>query len=63
MEQWLAGRDFMAGDRFTLADIALFAYTHVAGEGGFDLQPYSAIRSWIERVTSRPLFVPMSAVG
>jgi glutathione S-transferase len=63
MEQRLAVRDFMAGDRFTLADIALFAYTHVAGEGGFDLQPYSAIRGWIERVAGRPLFVPMNAVG
>lgn len=58
MEQRLTAGAFMAGDRFTLADIALFAYTHVADEGGFDLQPYPAIRSWIDRVTSRPRFVP-----
>ena len=61
MEQRLAAGEFMAGDRFTLADIALFAYTHVAHEGGFDLRPYAAIRAWIERVASRPRFVPMDA--
>lgn len=59
MEQRLTAGAFMAGDRFTLADIALFAYTHVADEGGFDLQPYPAIRSWIDRVAGRPRFVPM----
>lgn len=51
----------MAGNSFTLADIALFAYTHVADEGGFDLGPCTAIRAWLERIRSRPTFVPMSA--
>ena len=63
MEQRLAASDFMAGDRFTLADIALFAYTHVADEGGFDLAPYPAIRAWIDRVAARPRFVPMDGFG
>jgi glutathione S-transferase len=61
MEQQLAAGEFMVGDRFTLADIALFAYTHVADEGGFDLSPYPAIRGWIDRVASRPRFAPMDA--
>jgi glutathione S-transferase len=61
MEQQLAAGEFMVGDRFTLADIALFAYTHVADEGGIDLSPYPAIRGWIDRVASRPRFAPMDA--
>lgn len=61
MEQRLAASEFMASDRFTLADIALFAYTHVAHEGRFDLSPYAAVRAWIDRVASRPRFVPMHA--
>lgn len=61
MEQQLDRNEFMTGNRFTLADIALFAYTHVAEEGGFDLRPYPAIRGWIERIERRPGFIPMSA--
>lgn len=59
MEKQLQGHDFMAGERFTLADIALFAYTHVADEGGFSLEAFPGIRSWIRRIESRPGFVPM----
>lgn len=59
MEGRLAEAPWFAGDRFTLADIALFAYTHVADEGGFDLAPYPAVGAWLERVASRPRFVPM----
>lgn len=61
MEQRLSTNDFMAGPRFTIADIALFAYTQVADEGGFDLGPFAAIRAWIERIVRRPRFVPMQA--
>ena len=50
MEAALAGRDWLVGDGPTLADLALVAYTRVAHEGGFDLAPYPAIRSWIGRV-------------
>jgi glutathione S-transferase len=45
----------------TLADIALYAYTHVADEGGFDLQPYPNVRAWLERVSSQPGHVPIDA--
>ena len=61
MEQALGKTPFLAGSRFTLADIALFAYTHVADEGGFSLERYSAIRRWLARVRERPRFVPMYA--
>ena len=61
MEQRLAETDYVAGDVFTLADIALFAYTHVAHEGGFDLTNYAAINTWMERIRARPAFVAMQA--
>jgi glutathione S-transferase len=54
MEGHLAGREFLVGDRYTIADIALYAYTHVAPEGGFELEPYPAIRAWLERVAAQP---------
>lgn len=59
MEQQLRRHPFITGDNFNLADIALFAYTHVAGEGGFDLGEYPAIREWIERIMERPNYVEM----
>jgi glutathione S-transferase len=54
LEDGLRGRSYLVADRYTLADIALFAYTHVAHDGGFDLAPYPNIRSWCDRVMSRP---------
>lgn len=54
MEQHLAQRTFFVGERYSIADIALYAYTHVAGEGGFDLAPYPAIREWLGRVRAQP---------
>jgi glutathione S-transferase len=60
MEQQLQVNEFMAGKRFTLADIALFAYTHVADEGGFPLDDFPGIRRWLDRIRSRPKFVPMT---
>jgi glutathione S-transferase len=54
MEQHLDGRSFLVGDRYSIADISLYAYTHVAHEGEFDLEPYPAIRSWLERVAEQP---------
>ena len=59
MESQLRERDYLVGHKFSIADIALFAYTHVAGEGGFSLEDYPAINSWLERVKKRPNFVPM----
>ena len=60
MERQLAGRDFMANNRFSIADIALYAYTHVAHEGGFELDEYPFVRSWLRRVEVRPAYVPMT---
>jgi glutathione S-transferase len=57
MERELAGRDWFAGGRYSIADIALYAYTHVADEGGFDLGPYRALRRWLERVRAQPRHV------
>ena len=54
MDEHLMEREFLVGERYTIADIALFAYTHVAPEGGFTLEPYSAIRSWLTRVAAQP---------
>jgi glutathione S-transferase len=61
MERHLAGRDFLVGSSPTLADIALYAYSHVAPEGGFDLSGYPAIGSWLERVAAMPRHVPIDA--
>jgi glutathione S-transferase len=61
LEQHLDGRRFLVGDSMTLADLALYAYTHVAPEGGFDLEPYPAVRRWLERVASEPGHVPIDA--
>ncbi len=62
MESHLAANDFFAAGRFTIADIALYAYTHVAEEGGgFDLLPYKAIRAWLARVAAQPRHIPITA--
>jgi glutathione S-transferase len=61
MERHLDSRGFLVGDRLTLADIALYAYTHVAEEGGFELEPYPAVRRWLERVASEPGHVSIEA--
>ena len=61
MDQHLAGRAFFVGDRASLADIALYAYTHVAGEGGFDLARYPAIAAWLARVAALPGHVAIDA--
>lgn len=61
MENQLDRTAFLTGESFTIADIALFAYTHVADEGGYDLSDYSAIRAWMARLRALPGFVPMRA--
>ncbi len=61
MEQRLAQASYLVGDRLTLADISLYAYTHVAHEGGFDLEGYPAIRGWIERIENHPRHVSMTS--
>jgi glutathione S-transferase len=61
MERQLDGRTFLVGEQYSLADISLYAYTHVAHEGGFDLEPYPATRAWLERVAAQPGHVPIDA--
>ena len=58
MEQHLTHNDYLVGE-FSIADMALFAYTHVAEEGGFKLERYSAILRWIHRISSQPNHCPM----
>nr|WP_220479068.1 glutathione S-transferase family protein [Lysobacter spongiae] len=61
MERHLGGQDWFTGPAYGIADIALHAYTHVAGEGGIALSPYPAIEAWCDRVRATPGFVPMPA--
>jgi glutathione S-transferase len=61
MDEHLAGRRFFVGDSLSLADVALYAYTHVAEEGGFDLGRYPAVTAWIARIASAPGYLPMAA--
>ena len=61
MERHLDGRSFLVGESLTLADIVLYAYTHVADEAGIDLEPYPAIRAWLGRVAAEPGHVPIDA--
>ena len=59
MEQHLGREPYFAAHRYSIADIALFAYTHCAADGGFDLGRYPAVAAWLERVRSQPGFVAM----
>ena len=61
MEAHLTGREWLVGDRMSLADVALYAYTHVAEEGEFDLSRYAAIPQWLERVAAQPGHTPIDA--
>jgi glutathione S-transferase len=61
MERHITGRTWFVGDQMTLADIALYAYTHVAAEGEFDLGPYPAIGEWLTRVAAEPGHVAIDA--
>jgi glutathione S-transferase len=60
MEQHLEKNEFFAGDRYSIADIGLFAYTHVAAEGGFDLTGFPAIQTWIERIKNQPRYISIT---
>ena len=61
MDEHLAGQPFFVGESLSLADIALYAYTHVAEDGGFDLARYPALSAWLERVAAEPGYLPMDA--
>lgn len=61
MERHLSDHEFFVGETFTIADIALYAYTHVAPEGGFDLKPYPAVRAWLRRIVAQPGLIPITS--
>jgi glutathione S-transferase len=60
MEQHLKGNDFLVDNNRSIADISLFAYTHVATEGGFELSDFPAIKVWIARIQSLEGFISMA---
>jgi glutathione S-transferase len=60
MEEQLARTSFLAGERFSIADIGLYGYTHVAHEGGFELARFPAVRAWLARVAAQPGCSPMA---
>jgi glutathione S-transferase len=60
MEGHLASQKWFVGERYTIADIALYAYTHVAPEGGFDLGRFPNVQRWLERVAAQPRHVPIT---
>jgi glutathione S-transferase len=62
MQQHLVRRQFFVADIYSIADIALYAYTHAAADGGFDLQRYPAIAAWLARVEQQPNFVRMPSM-
>ena len=61
MEQHLGEHEYFANNSYSIADIALFAYTHVADEGGFELSGYPNVNAWLERVRNTDGFVGMYA--
>lgn len=61
MERHLAREPYFAAGRYTVADIALYAYTHCAADGGFELDRFPAVRAWLERVRAQPRHVPLPA--
>ena len=60
MEGHLAKRTFFVGERYSIADIALYAYTHVADEGGFDLGRFPKVQAWLGRVKAQPGYIPIT---
>jgi len=60
MQRHLATHTYFVAERYTIADIALYAYTHVADEGGFDLAQFDAIKNWLDRVRSQPKHIPIT---
>jgi len=60
MERQLETKDWLAGGQYSIADIALYAYTHVAADGGFDLSRYPAVTAWMDRITRQPGYIPLS---
>ncbi len=60
MDRHLADHAFLVAERYSIADIALYAYTHVAPEGGFELDAYPGIQAWLARVRTQPGHIAIS---
>jgi len=63
MEGHLEKHDFFVGNAYSIADISLYAYTHVAAEGGFSLKPYTHIRNWLQRISQHPQHMTMDQLA
>ena len=63
MDRHLANHAWFSGEHYGIADIALFAYTHCAGDGGFDLKRYPHIETWLARIAAQPDFLPMPTIA
>jgi glutathione S-transferase len=63
METHLSKHDWFAGERYSIADIALYGYTHSAADGGFDLAGFPAVGKWLKRVVQEPGYIPLSTIG
>ena len=61
LDRHLDGRRYLVGDSYSLADLAVYGYAHVAEEGGFELDPYPVVRGWIDRVAAEPGHIPIDA--
>jgi glutathione S-transferase len=61
LERHLDGRHWVVGEGMSIADISLYGYTHVAEEGGFELEPYPSVRAWQERLAAEPGHIPIDA--
>jgi glutathione S-transferase len=57
LDDYLATREFFVGGRYTIADTAIYGYTHLAHEAGIDMEPYSDLRAWFERVEAQPDYI------
>jgi glutathione S-transferase len=57
LDEHLGGRSFVVGETYSIADLALYGYTHVAGEAGYELERFPAVAAWLRRVEERPRFV------
>ena len=60
MERHLTGRRYLVGERYSIADMALYAYTHVAHEAQLDLAPFEEVRAWLARVAGQPRHIPIT---
>lgn len=63
MDRHLVSRPFFVGSRYSIADVALFAYSHLAEEAGFDLSPYYYVQQWLDRVSNQANFIPITSMG